>query len=133
MIDMKLAFFVWVAMVVIAIANGIFGEKVVSPAIGAYPGHLYRVGVACAVIFAFGHYYALKTAGGDPWYLGPLAAGVQWFFSSLIFEFLFGHYVFGLPWQKITSEYRIMEGKLWSLVLLSELVAPVINAWFLKR
>lgn len=127
----KLAFIFWALMVAIAIANGFLGQFAVSRVIGDYGSHLYRTLFIIAVIFAFSRAYVLRTSGQGPWY-APVYAGVQWLASSIVFEFIFGHYVFGLPWEKIVSEYRITEGRLWSLVLASEVAAPLTWAYIIN-
>jgi len=128
----KLAFIFWLVMVAAAIANGYFGQSVVSKIIGDYGSHLYRTFFIIAVIFVFSRAYVLKTKGIGEWY-APAYAGVQWLISSIIFEFIFGHYVFGFSWEKLIAEYRIQEGRLWSLVLASEVIAPLTWAYLINR
>ncbi|MGQ9625254.1 MAG: hypothetical protein ACUVT9_07815 [Candidatus Bathycorpusculaceae bacterium] len=43
-----------------------------------------------------------------------------------MFEFIAGHYVFGNSWEKLLADYNLLEGRLWSLVLLTILIAPYI-------
>ena len=119
-------------MVLIAIANGFFGEKVVSRYIGDYGSHLYKTVFIIIVIFIGARIYVTRFAP-EPLYTSALSAGLLWFFCSMTFEFIFGHYVFGFPWDKLLADYRIWQGRLWSLVLASEIIAPLFNAWLLKR
>lgn len=134
--NLKLAFVFWFIMVVIAVVNGFFGDLVVSMFIGGYKAHLYKTFFIITVIFIGARIYVLKTADlastGSP-YLPALSAGLLWLCCSVIFEFVFGHYVFRFPWEKLFADYRIWEGRLWSLVLASEVVMPLINAWLLKK
>lgn len=126
--NFKLAFIFWAVMVVIAIVNGFFAQMAVSKVIGDYGSHLYRTFFMIAVIFIFSNAYIHRIgAGGN---LAPaLLTGFFWLSLSVVFEFGFGHYVFGLPMEKIAGEYRITQGRLWSLVLASEVIAPVLNAY----
>lgn len=120
-------------MVVIAIANGVFSQFVLSRFMSDYGAHLYRVGFAIAVISIFAYFFVKRFSGTDlPWY-APAFGGLQWVVSSLVFEFIFGHYVFGMPWEKIVSEYRIYEGRLWSLVIASEFIAPFVHSFLFNR
>lgn len=129
--NFKLIFIFWAVMVVIAIVNGYFGQAVVSKALGDYGSHLYRTFFIIAVIFVFSNVYIRKTGlGGE---LTPaLLTGLSWLALSITFEFGFGHFVFGFPWEKITGEYRLSEGRLWALVLASEVIAPVVNSFILR-
>lgn len=131
--NFKLTFLFWFIMVVIAIINGYFGQTVVAKAIGDYGAHLYKTFFIIIVIFIMSRIYVNLTAGGPVWYMPALATGIFWLCCSIIFEFLFGHYVFGFPWDKLLADYRIWEGRLWSLVLASEVIAPVINAYLTSK
>ena len=53
--------------------------------------------------------------------------GAIWFCLTITFEFAAGHYVFGNPWEKLLADYNILEGRIWSLVLLTILLAPYHN------
>lgn len=52
--------------------------------------------------------------------------GVIWLFSTIAFEFIAEHYVFGNSWEKLLADYNLFEGRIWSLVLLTILLAPYI-------
>ena len=40
---------------------------------------------------------------------------------------LAGHYVFGNSWYKLFADYNILKVRIWSLVLLTILLAPYIS------
>lgn len=134
--NLPLAAAFWAVMVVIAIANGIFGEQVVAKAFGAYASHLYKTAVIIAVIFFFSRVY-LKWAvpagyaGGAP-YTYAVSAGLLWLASSILFEFFAGHYIFGFSWERLFADYRITKGRVWILVLASEVVGPLVNAYLMR-
>ncbi len=132
--NLKLAFFFWVVMVVIAILNGYFGEFVVARLTGGYIAHLYKTFFIITVIFIFSRNYLKRVSvkGGGGLWLPALSAGFLWLFCSIIFEFIAGHYVFRFPWEKLLADYRIHEGRLWSLVLATEVLAPLINAYLIN-
>ncbi len=126
------AFIFWFVMVLIAIGNGFFGDKVVSRHIGGYGAHLYKTVFIIIVIFIGARIYVTRFAD-EPLYASALSAGLLWFLCSMTFEFLFGHYIFGFTWERLLADYRIWQGRLWSLVLASEIIAPLLNAWLMKR
>jgi hypothetical protein len=39
-----------------------------------------------------------------------------------------GHFVFGDPWRQLWAEYNVFRGRLWSLVPLMTVLAPVITS-----
>ncbi len=52
--------------------------------------------------------------------------GVSWLILTILFEFVFGHYVVGHSWEHLLADYNILAGRLWSLVLLWTIVGPYI-------
>jgi hypothetical protein len=51
--------------------------------------------------------------------------GVLWVVLTVAFEFIAGHYLFGNPWPKLLADYDILHGRLWLLVLVTNLLAPL--------
>jgi hypothetical protein len=56
-----------------------------------------------------------------------LVVGIFWVFITIIFEFVFGHYVMGHHWQKLFADYNIFNGRLWTLVVINNIVAPIAS------
>ena len=56
-----------------------------------------------------------------------LLIGIFWAVITIIFEFVFGHYVIGHSWQKLFADYNLFNGRLWVLVLINNIVAPLIS------
>jgi len=46
----------------------------------------------------------------------------------LIFEYLFGHYIVGKPWQEINQVFNIFKGDLFIIVLIVSAVSPWLTA-----
>jgi hypothetical protein len=53
--------------------------------------------------------------------------GAAWLVFTILFEFIAGHYVFGNPWESLIRDYNLLEGRIWSLVLLTIFVAPYLT------
>ncbi|OPX22428.1 MAG: hypothetical protein B1H03_04410 [Planctomycetales bacterium 4484_113] len=130
--NLGLALVLWFAAVVIAIGNGFVGNLVVAPRLGQYSGHVYKSLVMIAVVFVLAWIYASQTQG-TAWLAAAVGAGLLWFFLTIGFEFICGHFIFGHSWEALFADYRIWQGRLWLLVLLSDLVAPPIMGWILNR
>lgn len=129
------SFILWFAMVCVAVGNGFFGDLVLAKRIGPYPAHLYKTVVIITVIFIVAAKYMAYLSRALPEgdiYAMALATGFLWLGCSIIFEFIFGHYVFGFPWEKLFADYRIWEGRFWSLVLASEIAAPLLGAYLAR-
>lgn len=44
---------------------------------------------------------------------------------TLGFEFLAGHYLFGSSWEKLLADYNVARGRIWLLIPIVTLLAPV--------
>ena len=62
-----------------------------------------------------------------------LVIGGMWLGMTTFFEFIFGHYVMGNSWSRLFHDYNILEGRVWSLVLLTVLVGPYLVGKYLLR
>jgi len=62
-----------------------------------------------------------------------LFMGITWVILTIGFEFIAGHYAFGNSWEKLLADYNILNGRIWSLVLLIEFIAPLLSNFILRR
>ena len=114
----------WALLLVLAVANGALREAVLIPRLGALPGHqVSTVLLSLLILFAV---WALS-----PWLrVGSTGAawtvGIAWVGLTLAFEFVAGHYLFHNPWDKLFADYDVLHGRIWPLVLIVTLLAPVI-------
>ncbi len=120
------AVIVWAAILVAAIANGALRQGVLIPRLGDGPAHVVSTLLLSAVVFVV----TWLTIG----WMGPGSAaeawrlGLFWVALTVAFEFLAGHYVFGTPWARLVADYDVLAGRVWVLVLISTLIAPIIAA-----
>ena len=54
-----------------------------------------------------------------------VAVGMMWLGFTVTFEFIFGHYVVGHPWAHLLYDYNLLQGRLWVLVLVWTVFAPL--------
>jgi hypothetical protein len=131
-INYPLALGLWLGMLVIAVTNGYLGDTYIAPRWGDYRTHVYKTLSFLPVIFLFAWLYAGQTRG-DLWLDNALFLGCFWVSLTILFEFVFAHYVLKTSWEILLADYRIWQGRLWSLVLISEAIAPITIAWLLNR
>jgi hypothetical protein len=122
----------WVLLLVVAVLNGYVREVHVAPYFGEWAAQWYGVVVVCGVIWLAAAYYARGTRGAR-WGRWAAIAAVLWVVLTVGFEFLFGHYVQGAPWNELLSAYAIWNGKLWPLVPLTEAISPVVMGSWANR
>lgn len=53
-----------------------------------------------------------------------LYVGSLWICLTILFEFVFGHYIMSHPWEKLLYEYNLLAGRLWILVLIWIFISP---------
>ncbi len=116
----------WFLMGVMANINGIFRNSVITPRLGEHAGHVISTALFICIIVAIT--YAYVTRMGPVWSRGQLfGIGVAWLLMTIAFEFVFGHYVIGHSWDRLLADYDILAGRVWSLVLVATLAAPLLT------
>lgn len=117
---------VWILIIPLAIVNGLAREKLLVPLLGRQAA-LPVSGLTLSALI-FGMTFLLIPVLGM---LRPShfwAVGVLWAGMTVVFEFLFGHYVMGARWSVLLEAYRVHEGNLWLIVLLVTGVSPYLAA-----
>lgn len=114
----------WFPMIVIAIANGLFREKFLVSRFSELQAHQLST---ASMIVLFGSYVWILFKLWPPSSTNQtLFIGLLWLIFTVLFEFLFGHYVAGHSWDKLLNDYHILQGRVWILVLIWISIAPYI-------
>jgi hypothetical protein len=117
---------IWIIILVLANANGALREFWLIPQLGAPVGRVLSTLALCVLIMLV-TWLAIGWVGpatvGQAWSVGAL-----WLALTLGFEFLAGHYLFGRPWSVLLEEYDVSRGRIWVLVLIVVLLAPLWTA-----
>jgi hypothetical protein len=112
----------WVPMVLIAIVNAIAREQGYGPHLDELRAHQLSTLTAILLfgvyIWALTRWWRIRTDGQ------AIAIGLVWLGLTVAFEFLFGHYAMGNSWEHLLSDYNILKGRVWILVLIWVSVAP---------
>ena len=117
---------IWLVIVVAAIFNGVFREKVIVPGIGADLA-LPLSGMLLAILVFLITFMSIAFIGSSE-QKTYLMVGLFWLALTLSFEFLFGHYVAGKPWKEIIQVFNIRKGDLFIVVLIITAISPWIAA-----
>ena len=118
------AFGIWVLFAVLTIINGAIRNSWYAPKVGELKGHQIStiIGIAYVLIVTYLFVGMIET---DVTKTDLLMIGVFWLIITIIFEFGFGHYIMGHPWSKLLADYNLLEGRLWSLFLLTTVISPL--------
>jgi hypothetical protein len=114
---------VWLFILLLANVNGAAREFWIVPSLGVTAGRAISSLLLSGVVFLLTwltiHWIYPGTRGD------ALAIGVFWVGLTLAFEFLVGHYVFRKSWVALMEDYDVSRGRIWVLVLLVTMLAPL--------
>jgi apolipoprotein N-acyltransferase len=114
----------WFAFPFVAIFNAILREFIYKKPLGDLAAHQIST-VTGIIIFAVVFYLIFKK-----WKIESvkhaIIIGLIWLGLTILFEFGFGHYIMGNPWQKLFHDYNLADGRVWSLFLVWITVAPFV-------
>lgn len=115
----------WLAILVMAVLNGLVREYLLAPALGAVAGMVLSGVLLAGLVFVM-TYLALPWLGRrSGWQWGVM--GLGWLMLTLGFEFGFG-LGRGLTSEVLLQAYTFRGGNLWPLVLLVTAVSPWLAA-----
>ena len=123
---------IWLIFVVAGILNGVFRESFITPKVGEHAGHVISTIILICVILAV-TYLFISNLKINYTRTDLLLIGAFWLMLTILFEFGFGHYVIGHSWSKLFADYNILKGRVWSLVLLTTFIAPLLIGFILRR
>ena len=116
-------FLCWFPMLIIAILNGGARDLWYKKYTGELLGHQTST-VSLIILFGFYIWFVIdKLPPKDD--RQAISIGLLWLVLTLIFEFGFGR-VQGNSWAKILSDYNILKGRIWTLILLWTTIAPYL-------
>ncbi|MBN1677344.1 MAG: hypothetical protein JW880_02280 [Candidatus Thermoplasmatota archaeon] len=117
----------WTLLVVCAILNAILRQGVLIPSLGDAAGRALSSITLSAVILVVAYLFLswseIERSTGDLWLMG-----IIWATLTILFEFGFGHYVMGNSWDALLADYYVLKGRIWVLVLVTELVGPYLTS-----
>jgi hypothetical protein len=121
---------IWFILAVSAIAVATFRVVVLLPLFGEQIAH--QLGTVLYLIIQFLIIYLFIKKMKIKEVKTLLGIGIFWVVTTVIFEFVFGHYVIGNSWQKLFADYNLLKGRLWVLVLINNIAAPLISEKMIK-
>lgn len=115
---------IWFVLAFVAIGCGVLRQALLAPRVSEQMAHVLGTLAVCVLLAAI-----LRVA--VPW-VAPssgrrqrLWLGGGWCVATIAFEFGFGHYIIGHPWSALLADYNLLRGRLWVLVLLTLVLAPL--------
>jgi hypothetical protein len=112
----------WFGLALIAVINGTVRNGIYSKATGELRAH--QISTVSLLVFigiytwSFTRFWELESAG-QAWLVGAIWVGI-----TIVFEFVFGHYVVKKTWSTLFHDYNILRGRIWLLVPVWTFFAP---------
>jgi hypothetical protein len=109
-------------MLALAIGNGALRAAVLIPPLGEARGHVLSTILLAGIILAV-------TALTIRW-IGPASLrqawsiGIGWTLATAAFELIAGR-LSGRSWSEVLADYDLSSGRIWPLIFLATLLAPV--------
>lgn len=120
------SFEVWLFVAVAASMNGMFRSLFLTPRVGEHTSHVLSVLILIIVVLLSSSVLVnrlLKEYGNTDLFL----IGSIWATLTLSVDCVFEYFVLDIPWRAILSDYNLFSGRIWILVLTTELIGP----WFM--
>jgi hypothetical protein len=118
------ALFTWLILALLASANGWIRNKLYKKALGELTAHQLSTIIFIGVIFFISYFFVKWSGLNDS--LDLWMVGISWLVLTILFEFIFGHFVWKHRWSTLTSDYNLRKGRIWILVLITTLIAPYV-------
>jgi len=116
---------IWLLMAALAVINGVLRNEIYGPRIEELRAHQLST-VSLLLLFTGTLYLWLSRTGASYDDRDLVITGAMFLGITVVFEFVFGHYVAGHPWSRLLRDYDILAGRVWILILLWNLCGPYV-------
>jgi hypothetical protein len=114
----------WLGGIPIAIINGSLRNYGYGPYMSELLAH--QISSITAILLFATYFWLLNKRWTMTNTKQSLQIGASWLILTILFEFVFGHYVMGHTWAHLLTDYNIFAGRLWSFVLLWTAIGPYV-------
>jgi hypothetical protein len=91
----------------IAILNGAIRQTVILPLVGELTAH--QISCFTGIILLGLYMYWVVRKWTPVSMRQAVGLGILWVAMTIVFEFVFGHYVMGNPWERLFHDYDLCE------------------------
>lgn len=116
---------IWMLLALLAVLNGTFRVYIILPLTGEAVAHIISTCIFLVIQFITIYFFIKKIKLQH--IISAVKIGLLWLCITVLFEFVFGHCVMKHPWEKLLADYNLFNGRLWVMVLLNNIIAPVVS------
>jgi len=122
----------WFIFMVLAIINAGIRNEVYKPLVGDLAAHQISTIIFIILILVV-TYLVIRFSKIELNDFQAIIIGTIWLVLTIMFEFIAGHFVFGNSWEKLLADYNILNGRVWSFVLITTFIAPYFTKKIIKK
>lgn len=115
---------IWTVLILAEIIHGIIRALLLVPWMGEFRTNQIGVFTGSAIILVIAYYTIRWIGSTGTWSL--LMVGAIWLMLTMAFEVLFGRFVVGASWERIASDYNLLQGGLMPIGLLLLFLSPLM-------
>ena len=115
---------IWLIIIAAEILNGIARGILLVPHVGLFRSNQIGVFTGSLIILVIGLVFVRWIGTTRSSQL--LGIGFLWLILTLAFEFLFGHFVAGASWERLVSDYNVLQGGLLPFGMIILALSPLI-------
>lgn len=109
-------FLTWLILFCAGFVNGTIREFVYKQYVGELAAH--QISTFTLIVFITVIVWFVYRRRPLENYAKCITIGIMWMIMTASWEFLFGHYVMGHPWERLLNDYHLREGRVWVFALL---------------
>jgi hypothetical protein len=115
---------VWLALAAFGVVNGVFRRSVLDWSVGSEVAHILSTTTLAGAVFVAALLWV--GSGTRSFRLTQLVwVGLLWAAATILFEVVLGRYAAARSWADILGDFELRGGRLFGLVILVELAAPL--------
>jgi len=116
----------WLALLAAMFANGTMRVLLLQPRLGEDLARQVASLTGVGIVLGVSWWFTGRNPDAGPVRL--IAVGAAWLVATLTFEFGFGRLVSHQSWETLLADYNFLDGRLWSLILLTVFLGPWLTA-----
>ncbi len=132
MIRPGLILMLWLAQALALLANHVVGDTVIAAMLGPRLALTYKTLIPLPYVALLALIHARRTRGPQALVAG-IVAGVLWATSTVLLDAAYGRLTFEETLPTLIDRYRLLEGPIWVILPLAQLLVPAALAALLAR
>ena len=132
MIRPGVTFALWLAIAALLLINNVIGDTWIADRLSMLAVEWYKVLVPLPYVALMAVIHARRTAG-PKWLDGALLAAVLWPPTTVLLDFLYSRFTFGIEPQEFLDRFAFWWGAPYPLLVVTLFAAPLVAGRLVRR